>query len=74
MVIFNSVGNMVFETTDFTRPTEKTTTAEEELTTQWNLTNPSGRRVASGGYLVVVRARGESGYTYTYRATIGVRD
>ncbi|MCL2844176.1 MAG: hypothetical protein FWE23_01805 [Chitinivibrionia bacterium] len=73
MVIFNSVGNMVFETTDFTRPTEKTTTAEEELTTQWNLTNPSGRRVASGGYLVVVRARGESGYTYTYRATIGVR-
>ncbi|MCL2844812.1 MAG: leucine-rich repeat domain-containing protein [Chitinivibrionia bacterium] len=38
----------------------------------WNLTNPSGRFVANGTYLVVVEATGISGKVYRYSARIGV--
>ncbi|MCL2844190.1 MAG: hypothetical protein FWE23_01880 [Chitinivibrionia bacterium] len=38
----------------------------------WNLTNPSGRFVANGTYLIIVEATGISGRRFTYSARIGV--
>ena len=38
----------------------------------WNLSNPAGRFVANGAYLIIAEAKGQSGRIYRYSANIGV--
>jgi len=39
----------------------------------WNITNPNGRFVANGTYIIIAKATGISGRIYRYSARIGVR-
>jgi hypothetical protein len=39
----------------------------------WNLTNPNGRFVANGTYIIIAETTGISGRTYRYSARLGVR-
>jgi hypothetical protein len=61
VVIYDAVGNVVFEAT----------TREDRLA--WNLTNMAGRAVANGTYLVTAQVRGSSGKTWGYSVNLGVR-
>jgi hypothetical protein len=61
VVIYDAVGNVVFDAT----------TREDRLA--WNLTNGAGRAVANGTYLVTAQVRGVSGKTWGYSAKLGVR-
>jgi len=62
MKISNSLGNVVFEARG--RSTDIIT---------WDLTNPAGRFVANGTYLVLVEAKSISGKTYWYQTKLGVK-
>jgi len=59
-VIYDNVGNVVFEKT------------ERGASVSWDLTNAAGRNVANGSYLIVAEARGAKG-TYAYSAKVGVK-
>jgi hypothetical protein len=61
IVIYDNVGNVVFETTS------------KDGKATWNLTNAAGRSVANGTYLVVAEVKGISGNVYAYSAKVGVR-
>jgi flagellar hook assembly protein FlgD len=61
VVIYDNVGNMVFEAV----------TREDKLV--WDLRNSVGRNVANGSYLIVAQVRGSSGKTWGYSAKLGVR-
>ncbi|MDR0304783.1 MAG: leucine-rich repeat protein [Chitinispirillales bacterium] len=60
-VIYDNVGNVVFEKT------------ERSSKVEWNLINFSGRYVANGMYMILVEAKSVSGKTYAYSAKLGVR-
>jgi flagellar hook assembly protein FlgD len=62
IVIYDNVGNVVFETA-----------AGRDGKATWNLRNSAGRYVANGGYLVIAEVKGISGKVYAYSAKVGVR-
>jgi flagellar hook assembly protein FlgD len=61
IVIYDNVGNVVFERT------------QNNANVTWNLTNSAGRNVANGTYLIVAEVKGSSGKTYAYSAKLGVK-
>ena len=69
LMILDNLGNVVFSAdnvgaTALGRP--------QQTPIVWNLTNPSGRFVANGTYLIIVEATGICGRRYTYSSRIGV--
>jgi hypothetical protein len=60
LIVYDMTGNVVFRTSG----------RDEKIV--WNLTNPAGRFVANGTYLVIVEARGMSGKVYMYYGQVGV--
>ncbi|MDR0304634.1 MAG: hypothetical protein LBH98_07725 [Chitinispirillales bacterium] len=61
IVIYDNIGNVVFETL-----------AKDGKAT-WNLTNSAGIQVANGTYLIIVEAKGNSGKTYKYSTKLGIK-
>ncbi|MDR0304514.1 MAG: C10 family peptidase [Chitinispirillales bacterium] len=62
VVIFDNVGNVVFEET-----------VHNKASVVWNLSNASGRAVANGMYLAIVECKGADKNTYRYYTKFGVR-
>jgi len=60
IVIYDNVGNVVFETT-------------QKGVIEWDLTNSAGRSVANGSYLIVAEVKGSGGNAYIYSAKVGVK-
>ena len=60
LIVYDMTGNVVFRTSG----------RDEKIV--WNLTNPAGRFVVNGTYLVIVEARGMSGKVYMYYGQVGV--
>ena len=71
MTIFDAVGNAVYDAKDGLQ--NITTDDGSKTVFTWPLTNNAGRRVASGAYLIIVRATGESQERHVFRAMIGVK-
>ena len=87
--IFDALGNVVWAADGVgaycirpTIPNERTTNNVGDLgvcntplqnAIVWNLTNPAGRFVANGTYLIIVEATGISGRIHRYVARIGVK-
>jgi hypothetical protein len=61
IVIYDNVGNIVFEKTEIGNQIV------------WNLTNPAGRSVANGTYLIIAEIRSMNGKTYMYSTKVGVK-
>jgi hypothetical protein len=61
VVVYDAVGNVVFEAT----------TREDKVV--WNLTNSAGRNVANGSYLIVAEVTSANKKIYAYSAKLGVR-
>ncbi|MDR0303919.1 MAG: C10 family peptidase [Chitinispirillales bacterium] len=61
-VIFDNVGNVVFEAE-----------SGNNDKISWDLANLSGRTVANGAYLLVVEAKNANGKTYPFTTKFGVR-
>jgi hypothetical protein len=60
IVIYDNIGNVVFET------------LARNGKADWNLTNSTGRNVANGTYLIVAEAKSTNGKVYRYSAKVGV--
>jgi len=79
IVIFDNLGNVVFSADGVgaycirpaTMPVGDLGVCNTPL--QWNLTNPNGRLVANGTYIIAVEAIGISGKRYHYSTRIGVK-
>jgi len=77
------LGNVVWTANDvgagFARPENRTNgdlggqTPPLQNAVVWNLTNPNGRFVANGTYIIIAETTGISGRTYRYSARLGVR-
>jgi hypothetical protein len=63
ITVFDVTGNLVFDSRF----------AGKSEYVEWDLTNSAGRKVANGTYLVVARAKDQSGKTYVYSAKLGVK-
>jgi flagellar hook assembly protein FlgD len=61
IVIYDNIGNVVFETE---------TRGDKAV---WSLTNTAGRKAANGTYLVVAEAKNTNGKVYRYSAKVGVK-
>jgi hypothetical protein len=62
IVIYDNIGNVVFETL-----------GKSAETFTWNLKNKAGRFMGNGSYLIVAEAKGASGKVYRYSEKIGVK-
>ncbi|MCL2844832.1 MAG: InlB B-repeat-containing protein [Chitinivibrionia bacterium] len=73
LVILDNLGNVVFsETSAYGRVSNPPLQNADDNAIIWDLTNPSGRFVANGTYLIIAEATGISGRRYLYSARIGV--
>jgi hypothetical protein len=71
--ILDNLGNVVFtETAAYGRVSNPPLQNANDNAIIWNLTNPSGRFVANGAYLIIAEATGISGRRYLYSSRIGV--
>jgi len=61
IAIYDMTGNVVFETT------------ARNGNVSWDLTNPAGRFVANGTYLVIAEVKGKNGRVYAYSSRLGVK-
>ena len=70
ITILDNLGNTIFTETAVgaTAPGRP-----QQTPIIWNLTNPAGRFVANGTYLIIAEATGISGKTYRYSAKLGVK-
>jgi hypothetical protein len=59
IIVYDNVGNIVFET--------------NSAKAVWDLRNYASREVANGTYLAVAEVKGISGKVYAYSAKVGVR-
>jgi len=73
LAILDNLGNVVFTETSVRAGFKPAPTTAADNAIIWSLTNPSGRFVANGAYLVVVEAKGQSGKVYWYQAKLGVK-
>ena len=70
--IMDNLGNVVFTETSVGAGLKPAPTNAADNAIIWNLTNPSGRYVANGTYLIIVEATGISGRKFTYSSRVGV--
>ncbi|MCL2844789.1 MAG: hypothetical protein FWE23_04975, partial [Chitinivibrionia bacterium] len=70
LAILDNLGNVVFSADDVRAGLKPAPTADGAIV--WNITNQSGRFVASGTYLIIAEATTVSGRRYLYSARIGV--